>query len=120
MKEKTMMWIGIISLLISICILMFCYSSTNPETNDLDIIDYDNFKEIEDDIISDSQYNFQVMRDLFTTQYNDSATVENAEYDNGFCFWVNHSRVLNSYYFENMNNYLVRFPRTTGRIEVLN
>ena len=118
MKEKTMMWIGIISLLISVCILMFCFSLTNLETDDT--IDYNAFREIEADIISDSQYNFQVMRDIFTPMYNDSVTVENTGYDNGFCFWVNHSKVLNSYYFENMQNYLMRFTISTDRWELLN
>lgn len=72
---------------------------------------FDVFKEIEDEIISDSQYNFQVMRDLFTPQYNDSVTVESAGYINGnWCFWVNHSSVLNSYYFDDLNSYKVAFP----------
>ena len=75
------------------------------------------FMEI-DDLISDESYNFQVMRDLFTPMYNDSVTVENAEYDDGFCFWVNHTRVLNSYFFDNMKVYHVRIP-TWGRIELI-
>ena len=66
-----------------------------------------------------NQYNFQVMRDLFTPMYNDTVTVENAEYNNGYCFWVNHTRELKSYYFSNAHSYLVLFNRTTDRLELL-
>jgi len=111
MKEKTMMWVGVISLLISVCILMLCFNSS-------ELIDYDAFREIEADIISDSQYNFQVMRDIFTPMYNDSVTVENAGYDNGFCFWVNHTQVLDSYYFDDANDYLMRFNISSDRWEL--
>ena len=83
-------------------------------------IPYNVFTEIEKDIISDSQYNFEVMRDLFTPMYNDSVTVVSAGYDGGWCFWVNHSRVLNSYFFDNMQSYKIRFSSLFGKIELIN
>jgi len=107
MKEKHMMYIGVVSLLIAVFILMVCIGITGNYGND----------EIENDIISDSQYNFQVMRDIFTPMYNDSVTVESAGWDNGFCFWVNHTQVLNSYYFPDANCYLMRFNHSTDRWE---
>lgn len=82
-------------------------------------IDYETWQEIEADIIDDSTYNFQVMRDIFTPMNNDNVTVENAGYDNGWVFWVNHSRVLYSYHFKNMNDYLMRFNSSTDRIELV-
>jgi len=96
-------------------------------------ISWEGWKEIENKIISDSQYNFQVMRDIFTPIYNDTVTVENAGYkstvydwdnnsvisEGGWCFWVNHTQVLNSYYFDNRMSYKVLFP-SWGHIEVIN
>ena len=98
----------------------------------IDEIPYDVWQEIEKNIISDSQYNFQVMRDLFTPMYNDSVTVKAAGYEpavydwnnnsivseGSWCFWVNHTHVLNSYYFDNMKCYKVLFPNS-GRVKVI-
>ena len=100
---------------LTVC-LIIVFNSVEVEVN---TIDYETFKEIENDIVSDSQYNFQVMRDIFTPMYNDSVTVENAGYDKGWMFWVNHSKVLNSYYFEDMNNYLMRFNSSSNRVELV-
>ncbi len=87
-------------------------------------LSFEEFKEIEKDIINESVYNFGVMQDLFTPMYNDSVTVENAGYietvwdwdnnskisEGGWCFWVNHSRILDSYWFENKISYKVVIP----------
>ena len=92
----------------------------------------ENWTSMEEDIINESQYNFEVMRDLFTPMYNDSVTVENAGYietiydwsnntiveEGGWAFWVNHSRVLSSFYFENKCCYKILFP-TWGRIRLM-
>ena len=60
------------------------------------------------------------MRDLFTPAYNDTVTVEPAGYDDGWLFWVNHSRVLNSFYFNNQKDYLIRINVLYDIIEVIN
>lgn len=58
-----------------------------------------------------SDFNFEVMRDLFTPMYNDTVTVEHAEYIYGIdVFWVNHTRVLNSWFFDDKESYKVAFP----------
>ena len=71
-------------------------------------------------------HSFYRMRDLFTSMPNDTVTVETAGYlsdrwhiengtaqyrirDGGYCFWVNHSQVLSSYFFDDQRSYLVLF-----------
>ncbi|MCK4821303.1 hypothetical protein KA005_36390 [bacterium] len=82
-------------------------------------------------ITDETSENFYRMRDLFTPMYNDSVTVEKAGYISGYesltgswisggvSFWVNHTRVLNSYYFEDKQSYRVVFPMS-GMIYVVN
>lgn len=74
--------------------------------------------------------NFMIMRDLFTPMHNDTVTVEKAGYISGYesltgswisggvSFWVNHTQVLNSYYFEDKQVYRVVFPMS-GMIYVV-
>jgi len=95
--------------------------------------DWDTWKSIGNNIIDDSVYNFQAMRDLFTPMYNDTVTVTPMGYrlteynwttntvikPGGWMFWVNHTRELWSYNFEDAYNYLVLFNENTDRIEVI-
>ena len=74
--------------------------------------------------------NFYRMRDLFTPMHNDTVTVEKARYISGYesvtgewisggiSFWVNHTQILNSYYFEDKQSYRVVFP-SSGLIYVV-
>lgn len=77
--------------------------------------------------------NYYIMRDLFTPMYQDTVTIENAGFkptvydwenntkisEGGMMFWVNHSRVLSSFYFEDKNCYKILIPNN-GEIELIN
>jgi len=107
-------------LIISMFAFILLWQSSVISTRDARITYLENYYESEEKkSISEGQYNFQVMRDLFTPMYDDSVTVENAGYNKGWLFWVNHTQVLNSYYFSNMNSYLVIIPEM-GKIELMN
>lgn len=131
------LFIVIIGLLVAVLISSGVISDQRARINYLEQFepadsDIDWMVEWEKEILEDSQYNFQVMRDLFTPMYNDTVTVEpagykSAEYDwenctkiseGGWMFWVNHTVVLSSYYFENVKSYKVLFP-TDGKIELI-
>jgi Na+-transporting NADH:ubiquinone oxidoreductase subunit NqrB len=108
-KEKHMLVISVICLFISCFVLMYCFGvSKSIETDTNDLIDYS--------ICNEKWMKF---RDLFTPMYNDSVTIESAGYNNGWLFWVNHSRVLNSFYFDNQQSYLVVIT-VDGYIEMIN
>lgn len=113
---------------ITVVAVLFFLSLINTDTGSLDDI----YTGIESDLVNESVYNFGVMRDLFTPMYNDTVVIEwigykSAVYDwgnntklseGGYVFWVNHSRVLDSFYFEDAKCYKVLFP-TWGHIEIL-
>ena len=67
----------------------------------------------------DETNKWMLYRDLFTPMNNDTVTIENAGYDNGWLFWVNHSRVLDSFYFPDQQNYLIKINSLDGDIEIL-
>jgi len=120
-NNKIIYLLLILSILIfSIFAFILVWQSSVINTQDARINYLENYYESEEKkSISEGQYNFQVMRDLFTPMYDDSVTVENAGYKEGWLFWVNHTQVLNSYHFSNMKSYLVKIP-TMGKIELIN
>lgn len=91
-----------IGLLFFLIIFTGCMEKTNTENN----------KDVEIE-------KWMLYRDLFTPMNNDTVIVENAGYNNGWLFWINHSRVLNSFYFPDQQNYLIRINTLDGDIEVL-
>jgi hypothetical protein len=92
----------IIGILFSLLLFSGCMEKTTPENNNV----------VETDT-------WMLYRDLFTPMNNDTVIVENAGYNNGWLFWINHSRVLNSFYFPDQQNYLIRINTLDGDIEVL-
>jgi len=92
----------VIGLLFSLIIFTGCMEKTNTENNNID-----------------KTNKWMLYRDLFTPMNNDNVTVENAGYDAGWLFWVNHSRTLNSFYFPDQQNYLIKINAIDGDIELL-
>lgn len=95
-------YIVCIALLISIAFLSGCTESDNTE--------------------NDEEYNFRVMRDIFTTSgFDDTIKIECIGYHQfgGFVYWVNHSQVCNSFFFNDMHDYKILIP-LNGRIQLLN
>lgn len=119
MKEKNKELFGyILSLCLAFSVALYTginvgYNKGQERLNDMNM---DFWLEQE----SESQYNFEVMRDLFTPSgYNDTVTIVHApEVNWSFTYWVNHSNICNSFFFDNMKSYHVLFPMW-GKLEVL-
>lgn len=76
--------------------------------------------------------NYLLMRDVFTPMYDDTVTINYIDYkdavydwinntkisDGGYIYWVNHTNMLYSFYYDDAMNYKVLIP-TDGKIRVL-